>query len=259
MHRHGAGHQGRWRHARFAQMRGPRRAHGHALWRGLHGLRPRRRRCGCHGRRRPLGAAVAFTQVSRVAPHRAAAVQGVVRHHRHRTRHGLVAVAPCAVRPLRAVHAVVRAAVSVTVIVEAVAMPRRVAIAGYIHLTRRQRHPAHHRAADVDRHAPLRPAHPGHQRRRKHRPRHVRAWHPAPTPVPRQPATVVERCKAPGRFVDPGPAPGPHPGPAAVAVGRPAGAHLGGVPDGTVIGVAVPAAGAVQVFGASHFGRHKTC
>ncbi len=130
------------------------------------------------------------------------------------------------------------------------------AVGRYVDLARRQRHPADsgpatHGDADLQ----ARPADPGDQRRRVDRAAHVGARRPAPAAADVDPATVVERRKAPGRVVDPGPAPGRHPGPAAGGVRRPAGRDAARHPQRAVLGVLLPGAVAVEVFDAGHLGR----
>ena len=236
-----------------------------------HGLRhaPRRRGAAivrCHrAPRRRLRAARAFgcgdghhrcalrqaaAHVDRGTRHRLAAHQRVARHHGHAVGHTLVAVHDGLARHRDLPAAAGRA------VVHAFGVARRVAVPGHVHLARRQRHPAHRRAADVDGDADTRRADPGHQRRRIHRAAHVGARVPGPAVAPEDPAAVVEGREAPGRVVDPGPAPGADPGPAAVAVRRPVGLHRDRHPHGAVLGVAFPAAVAVQFLGAGHLGRH---
>ena len=131
------------------------------------------------------------------------------------------------------------------------------AVGWHIDLARRQREPAHGRAApgaDGHRHAHVRPAHPADQGRRIHRPCHARARRPAPGGAKPDPAAVVEGRKTPGGVVHPGPAPGANPGPVASAVGRPARAHGARNPQRPVLRVFFPAAMAIQVFGTGHLG-----
>lgn len=185
--------------------------------------------------------------------------------HQHVARHAGFGLAMTAVAVALAHHVVVGIAHDASHVVVRQARPvhmadvaRAESVAWHVDLARAQREPAHRRHAGADRHADPRPADPGHQRRRVDRPGRVGARCPAPASADEHPAPVVEGCEAPGRIVDPGPAPGRHPGPATVAVGRPTRGHAMRRPDRTVIGVALPAAVAVEVFGASHLGRDVT-
>src|SRR6516225_10041453 len=69
----------------------------------------------------------------------------------------------------------------------------------------------------------------------------IRTWAPAPAAADRCPTTVVVGCKTPGCRVHPGPSPRADVAPVTVAVGRPAGCNLGGIPDRTVVRLLVPA------------------
>ena len=143
--------------------------------------------------------------------------------------------------------------------IDTVTVHRRVAVVRAVGLARRQRQPAHGRAADAHRHAPMRTAtHPGHQCRRINRPCDISARNPAPAVAPVHPTAIVEWRKSPRRFIDPGPAPGPHPGPAAVAVRYPVRPHRDGEPDRAVFDVLFPTAMAIEFLGAGHFWRHIT-
>ena len=185
------------------------------------------------------------------APHRLAVHHHIARHHGHGAGHGLVAPDHGAVAARRPVPAGLAGRHAV----DAVVVDGRVAVVGRVPVARRQRHPADRGPADVDADADVATAHPGHQRRCVNRPCGVFPRAPAPTAAPADPTAIVEGCKAPACVVHPGPPPRAHPGPATIAVGRPAGLHLDREPDRTVLGVALPAAVAVQVFGAGHLGR----
>ena len=179
--------------------------------------------------------------------------QHVLRHHRHATRHALVRVHDRAgahrlPRPNRWVPAAVRR-------VDVVHVGGADAVVGHVDVARGQRHPSHRRAADVEADADVAAPDPGHQGRRVDRPCHVLARRPGPAALPGDPAAVVERCEAPRRVVDPGPAPGTHMRPVSIAVRRPARLDAARQPERTVLGMAVPVAVAVEVFGAGHLGR----
>ena len=257
--RRGRSRRGSWqglnrrRHDDRRRTRLARRLH----WHRRHELALRRRdihqrRCRVQQRR---AAAHDIAVVDHGAGHRLAVNHHLARHRGHGAGRADVAVRDGRGRqrlrwPPRAIHRLVRP------VVDAILVARRGAVVGLEDLTRRQRHPRHRRAADVDGDARARAAYPGHQRRCVDRPRHVLARAPAPAAPPVHPAAVVEGREAPARVVHPGPAPGLDPGPTAVAVGRPVGAHRQRHPDGAVVGVLLPAAIAIEFFGACHFRRH---
>ena len=103
-------------------------------------------------------------------------------------------------------------------------------VPGHVNLTRTKWEPAN-RAAAGDADAPVAAAHKGDQRRCIDRTHVAWARHPAPAVVDVCPAAIMERCKAPGSTVNPGPAPWVDPGPAAAAVRCPACVHARREPD----------------------------
>ena len=70
------------------------------------------------------------------------------------------------------------------------------------------------------------------------------------------PASIVVRREAPGRCVYPGPAPRADVRPVAIAVGRPVGGHVRGIPDLAVVRVGLPGAVLVQILRTDHVRRH---
>jgi hypothetical protein len=112
-----------------------------------------------------------------------------------------------------------------------------------IHLARRERKPADGRpCAGVRGSVGGRCADPGHQRRSVDRSRHPLARNPAPGATEERPASVVERCKAPGLVANPAPAPRINPDPAPRAVRCPVSGQRPRKPDGTVFGALIPVA-----------------
>src|SRR6185437_5566647 len=63
---------------------------------------------------------------------------------------------------------------------------------------------------------------------------------------------------APRLVIYPGPAPRLDPGPVAIAIRRPVGSDLGGIPDLAVVGCALPVAVLIQVVVADHIRRNIT-
>ncbi len=138
--------------------------------------------------------------------------------------------------------------VDVGVAATAAAVPRVVDFA------RAKREPAHRAAADADR--PATAADKRDQRRRVDRAHAARSRYPAPAAVGVGPAAVVVRRKAPRRIVHPGPAPRRDIRPVTIAIRRPVGRHLGGVPHCAVVAGVLPVAVLIQILIADHVVRH---
>ena len=141
--------------------------------------------------------------------------------------------------------------------------PRRRPDDRHMDLAGGQRHPGtrwrwHPARPDRDAERHPRATDPGDERRLEDRRRGARARPPDPAPAPSQPAPVVGGCESPGHRIDPGPSPGPHPDPASVRERRPARRQRVRQPDGPVLGMAVPAAVAVEVLAAGDVRRHVT-
>src|SRR5262249_41974393 len=83
-----------------------------------------------------------------------------------------------------------------------------------------------------------------------------RARYPAPRTAVGNPAPVVERGKAPGRVIHPGPAPRRNPGPVAVTVRGPANDRDMWEPHRPVVGHRPPTTVVVQVLVADHVVRN---
>ena len=83
----------------------------------------------------------------------------------------------------------------------------------------------------------------------------IAAGGPAPAPAILEPSPVMERCEAPGRRVDPGPAPGGDIAPVPVPIRHPARRHLR-IPDLAVIRVGFPGTVLHQIGAAGHLGHH---
>src|SRR5882762_571619 len=83
-------------------------------------------------------------------------------------------------------------------------------------------------------------------------------WARAPAPATREmvPAAIVERSKAPGRIVNPGPAPRADPVPIARAVGSPVGFYFTGIPNVAVLRFIAPVAVIIQIAVARRIARN---
>src|ERR1019366_1801251 len=79
---------------------------------------------------------------------------------------------------------------------------------------------------------------------------------PAPSAVPVDPASIVERRKSPGSIIHPSPSPRFDPRPVTVAVGRPARLHRSGYPDRAIHGRGLPDAVRVEVLVTDHTRRN---
>src|SRR5215467_1962116 len=82
-----------------------------------------------------------------------------------------------------------------------------------------------------------------------------RSGAPTPPATDERPAAVVVRSKAPRLVADPSPAPRSDPIPVAVAIGRPVGANIIGIPDMAVFRLLAPFAVAVEVVVAGDVAR----
>ncbi len=119
----------------------------------------------------------------------------------------------------------------------------------YVNFARPEREPCHiaaeaHAAADEN-----------HECGSVHRRHCDRPRHPAPASLDKYPTSVVKRCVAPRRIVDPGPAPRSDPSPVAIMVGCPTEADLSRVPDVSIVEIVAPLAVAVEIFVADHVAR----
>ena len=83
-----------------------------------------------------------------------------------------------------------------------------------------------------------------------------RARAPAPAARKMVPAAIVERSKAPGRIVNPGPAPRADPVPIAGAVGSPVGLDFTGIPNVAVLRFIAPVAVIIQIAVARRIARN---
>src|ERR1035437_10077341 len=79
---------------------------------------------------------------------------------------------------------------------------------------------------------------------------------PAPSAVPVDPASIVERRKSPRSIIHPSPSPRFDPRPVTVAVGRPARLHRSGYPDRAIHGRGLPDAIGVEVLITNHTRRN---
>src|ERR1019366_4188226 len=75
---------------------------------------------------------------------------------------------------------------------------------------------------------------------------------PAPSAVPIDPASIVERRKAPGSIIHPGPSPRRNPRPVTIAIGSPSGLHRIRHPDIAIFGRILPNAVSVKVLITNH-------
>src|SRR5260370_2819 len=133
-----------------------------------------------------------------------------------------------------------------------------------VDFTRREREPGYPATAssDSNANAEMGSANPGDKSGSVNR-AHVldihlppgRARHPAPHATHSYPAAVMERRKAPGSIINPGPAPGRNPHPVAIAIRRPTDDGGVGEPNGAVLGHRGPATVVVEIFIANHIGR----
>ena len=128
-------------------------------------------------------------------------------------------------------------------------------IPGVVFLVRAQRHPADRAGGDcgADRDSGA-DADEGHQCRRIDRAIIIHpdlSRRPGPAALDLDPAAVMERGKAPGGVVDPGPAPGRDIGPVTLTVRNPVGRH-GRIPDLAILWRLTPVSGADQIAAAGH-------
>ena len=99
---------------------------------------------------------------------------------------------------------------------------------------------------------------PRHQRGRVYRMMPIRPRPPGPALVRGNvhPATVMERCEAPRRIIDPGPAPGLNMCPMTVSIRCPFPEHRARCPEPAIVAVIDPVAILIKIFVAGHIWRN---
>src|SRR6185312_1688626 len=144
--------------------------------------------------------------------------------------------------------------------VNAVHVNRADAIRRDEYIARAEGKPADSRSA-AERNAETEPrsgANPRYQGRRVYRAHAYtnRSGTPAPAISDVRPTSVVERSKAPGGVIYPGPAPRLNPGPMSGLIGRPAGRDLPRIPDVAITRRGGPTAVLIQILVADYIGRN---
>src|SRR6266403_2000938 len=233
-----------------------RRRRGHTIrGRGLRSEYALPRRGNCYPSTHGCSGNLARVHLDRCPGYRLRACEGALRNHRYRTLYIPVRIRH--VRDGRVARVVIdnRGVVNVRdcggiycriADVHPVHILPADVVRGHINFPRTQRKPSHI-AAEANAYSNTSAANEDHQRWSVYRLHLDGSGHPTPASSDRHPASIVERCVAPGRVIDPGISPGRNPFPVAVVIRRPACFNMVGEPDVAVVRIVAPVAIVIQI------------